>query len=108
MMSLAFGLFTQVSGSGPLGPLVMLSDGIACSVLVHTLAGNFQKMRKWYYVDLDLFIPLPLFFLFFFFSLLIALNLHRKSLLHHDTNLKEVDLHFPTSNPTTSSEREAK
>ena len=25
MMSLAFGLFTQVSGSGPLGPLVSLS-----------------------------------------------------------------------------------
>ena len=25
MMSLTFGLFTQVSGSGPLGPLVMLT-----------------------------------------------------------------------------------
>ena len=25
MMSLTFGLFTQVSGSGPLGPLVFLS-----------------------------------------------------------------------------------
>ena len=25
MMSLTFGLFTQVSGSGPLGPLVVLS-----------------------------------------------------------------------------------
>ena len=27
MMSLAFGLFTQVSGSGPLGPLVFFSRG---------------------------------------------------------------------------------
>ena len=26
MMSLTFGLFTQVSGSGPLGPLVLGSD----------------------------------------------------------------------------------
>ena len=26
MMSLTFGLFTQVSGSGPLGPLVFTSD----------------------------------------------------------------------------------
>ena len=25
MMSLTFGLFTQVSGSGPLGPLVLLA-----------------------------------------------------------------------------------
>ena len=25
MMSLTFGLFTQVSGSGPLGPLVMMN-----------------------------------------------------------------------------------
>ena len=28
MMSLAFGLFTQVSGSGPLGPLVYLAKTI--------------------------------------------------------------------------------
>ena len=27
MMSLTFGLFTQVSGSGPLGPLVIFSFG---------------------------------------------------------------------------------
>ena len=27
MMSLTFGLFTQVSGSGPLGPLVIWSSG---------------------------------------------------------------------------------
>ena len=27
MMSLTFGLFTQVSGSGPLGPLVLFMDG---------------------------------------------------------------------------------
>ena len=33
MMSLTFGLFTQVSGSGPLGPLV--SDAISC--LLHNL-----------------------------------------------------------------------
>ena len=29
MMGLAFGLFTQVSGSGPLGPLVYLYDSKA-------------------------------------------------------------------------------
>ena len=29
MMSLTFGLFTQVSGSGPLGPLVFLQFEIA-------------------------------------------------------------------------------
>ena len=28
MMSLTFGLFTQVSGSGPLGPLVIWSRGV--------------------------------------------------------------------------------
>ena len=27
MMSLTFGLFTQVSGSGPLGPLVLMRSG---------------------------------------------------------------------------------
>ena len=33
MMSLTFGLFTQVSGSGPLGPLVL--DSFQLSVLVY-------------------------------------------------------------------------
>ena len=30
MMSLTFGLFTQVSGSGPLGPLVIITVKILC------------------------------------------------------------------------------
>ena len=30
MMSLTFGLFTQVSGSGPLGPLVFINEGMLC------------------------------------------------------------------------------
>ena len=30
MMSFTFGLFTQVSGSGPLGPLVFIENGILC------------------------------------------------------------------------------
>ena len=34
MMSLTFGLFTQVSGSGPLGPLVYHSDHMNCNVIV--------------------------------------------------------------------------
>ena len=29
MMSLTFGLFTQVSGSGPLGPLVFIFSGFS-------------------------------------------------------------------------------
>ena len=36
MMSLTFGLFTQVSGSGPLGPLVFLihiENGILCVII---------------------------------------------------------------------------
>ena len=37
MMSLAFGLFTQVSGSGPLGPLVCFMFGADSSArqLIH-------------------------------------------------------------------------
>ena len=36
MMSLTFGLFTQVSGSGPLGPLVreyLILGGLCCEAL---------------------------------------------------------------------------
>ena len=32
MMSLTFGLFTQVSGSGPLGPLVLITECIGLGV----------------------------------------------------------------------------
>ena len=32
MMSLTFGLFTQVSGSGPLGPLVLFQDLLVGSI----------------------------------------------------------------------------
>ena len=34
MMSLTFGLFTQVSGSGPLGPLVLI-DNMLSDVEMH-------------------------------------------------------------------------
>ena len=34
MMSLPFGLFTQVSGSGPLGPLVFSRDIVRCASCV--------------------------------------------------------------------------
>ena len=34
MMSLTFGLFTQVSGSGPLGPLVSFECIIKCIKMV--------------------------------------------------------------------------
>ena len=36
MMSLTFGLFTQVSGSGPLGPLVA-----SCYTLIGTFCDEF-------------------------------------------------------------------
>ena len=32
MMSLPFGLFTQVSGSGPLGPLVILVPSVTTNI----------------------------------------------------------------------------
>ena len=49
MMSLTFGLFTQVSGSGPLGPLVLLQTFL--------VFGLFRKsktciMAKFYRFDL--------------------------------------------------------
>ena len=39
MMSLTFGLFTQVSGLGPLGPLVFIREG--------HLLGLYQYSRRW-------------------------------------------------------------
>ena len=33
MMSLIFGLFTQVSGSGPLGPLVIISSSSSIATM---------------------------------------------------------------------------
>ena len=43
MMSLTFGLFTQVSGSGPLGPLVLLTVFINDNFLFYSVyvGGNF-------------------------------------------------------------------
>ena len=38
MMSLTFGLFTQVSGSGPLGPLVSFVSTV--SILFHAALGK--------------------------------------------------------------------
>ena len=37
MMSLTFGLFTQVSGSGPLGPLVLYKTSLLRRVLLYPL-----------------------------------------------------------------------
>ena len=44
MMSLTFGLFTQVSGSGPLGPLVQLYielTGLALREVQYVITSNF-------------------------------------------------------------------
>ena len=43
MMSLTFGLFTQVSGSGPLGPLVFY---VQYNSQVRKTAGNCGKGRN--------------------------------------------------------------
>ena len=40
MMSLTFGLFTQVSGSGPLGPLVFFSFQNVCMFIFHVIETN--------------------------------------------------------------------
>ena len=42
MMSLTFGLFTQVSGSGPLGPLVKIFR------MVTKIDFNFLRIFGWY------------------------------------------------------------
>ena len=42
MMSLTFGLFTQVSGSGPLGPLVYICVDVISDLVV--LKGMFTIM----------------------------------------------------------------
>ena len=39
MMSLTFGLFTQVSGSGPLGPLV------SCRIFMYTLISGVHRFN---------------------------------------------------------------
>ena len=43
--SLTFGLFTQMSGSGPLGPLVFLNWRISVCLdkVIHTHCASFQK-----------------------------------------------------------------
>ena len=43
MMSLTFGLFTQVSGSGPLGPLVLLE---LLPILTYTLSLPFLQCSE--------------------------------------------------------------
>ena len=48
MMSLTFGLFTQVSGSGPLGPLVLFVEGIRRSaerIKIKLFEPNFIFIR---------------------------------------------------------------
>ena len=49
MMSLTFGLFTQVSGSGPLGPLVLetiaaLGHRVAWSIQLNELKGQGHSL----------------------------------------------------------------
>ena len=46
MMSLTFGLFTQVSGSGPLGPLVMEFVGLIISVSYRRLGNSIRCISK--------------------------------------------------------------
>ena len=41
MMSLSFGLFTQVSGSGPLGPLVFVTDLFSIVIKTSVSLGYF-------------------------------------------------------------------
>ena len=48
MMSLTFGLFTQVSGSGPLGPLVY---HLACTSLTKAYGYQFSYCQ----IDISLF-----------------------------------------------------
>ena len=45
MMSLTFGLFTQVSGSGPLGPLVIFHCELMTS-LTQSFAGSLLNILK--------------------------------------------------------------
>ena len=49
MMSLTFGLFTQVSGSGPLGPLVVLkgNDQTLHAVIIHLLFPQIVFSFSW-------------------------------------------------------------
>ena len=50
MMSLTFGLFTQVSGSGPLGPLVSSPELAQAELLgyrdVHRTSGPLRRTRR--------------------------------------------------------------
>ena len=56
MMSLTFGLFTQVSGSGPLGPLVLGSDKTRLllfpliNVKMPTIVGILTFMSRNYFI----------------------------------------------------------
>ena len=53
MMSLTFGLFTQVSGSGPLGPLVRSFTVITLDFLKKKKVGgpNFNNLRMSLHVN---------------------------------------------------------
>ena len=45
MMSLTFGLFTQVSGSGPLGPLVFSNNLVQCFKLFCFCLADTENIR---------------------------------------------------------------
>ena len=45
MMSLTFGLFTQVSGSGPLGPLVFPNKLIKHAVTAETIKEEYERQK---------------------------------------------------------------
>ena len=45
MMSLTFGLFTQVSGSGPLGPLVIVASLINRGHLIKERIHSFKSRQ---------------------------------------------------------------
>ena len=44
MMSLTFGLFTQVSGSGPLGPLVLVAQSMLVFIKNNSMIVHFTSM----------------------------------------------------------------
>ena len=46
MMSLTFGLFTQVSGSGPLGPLVILQFCVLFKPIEHQIKTEVNMQKK--------------------------------------------------------------
>ena len=75
MMSLTFGLFTQVSGSGPLGPLVVIKTG----ALIRAEGWGHLLGLIWYS---NCFCFVCCVFIFSLFSLFIAHYFHKTFILY--------------------------